>query len=570
MLEGRTLLSVYTVDHLADDLVGNGLNGSLRYCITNAADGDSIHFGVTGTIKLTRELPDLNHSIRIDGPGADQLTVGRYSGAYYRIFTVDQSATVSFDGLTIADGIVLGDDGGGIYNGGTLTVSNCTISQNTAIDNYDICDGWYGGDGGGIYNGGTLTVHDCTFSGNYAYTEGGGICNFAGAFAAKLTVSDSTLSGNGALATYGGGGICNDTFSVYNKGTVTVTGSTLSGNGDSAICNNLGTLTVSDSTLSGNTGGLYGGGIINLNGTLTVTGSTLSGNSAQFYGGGICNFSSGVFAATLTVSDSTLSGNSAVASSGAGGGICTLGTGTVTLTNVTLTANRATAHGGGLYVDTSSALLHNTLIAGNFRSATGTTRDDVFGTLDPGGDYNLIGDGSGMTGLTNGVNGNLVGSASDPLDPLLDSLQDNGGPTQTRALLAGSPALNAGDPSQLGVPDQRGVVRSGGVNIGAYQASASAFVLTAPATVTAGVPFDVTVKAVDPFGQTAIGYTGTVHFSSTDGQAVLPGDYTFTAGDNGAHTFSGGATLETTGDQSITVSDTVVDPLTGSLLITVR
>jgi hypothetical protein len=56
--------------------------------------------------------------------------------------------------------------------------------------------------------------------------------------------------------------------------------------------------------------------------------------------------------------------------------------------------------------------------------------------------------------------------------------------------LAGSPALNAGDPAQLGGADQRGVVRSGGVNIGAYQASASSFVLTAPATVTAGTAFD--------------------------------------------------------------------------------
>jgi hypothetical protein len=93
------------------------------------------------------------------------------------------------------------------------------------------------------------------------------------------------------------------------------------------------------------------------------------------------------------------------------------------------------------------------------------------------------------------------------------------------ALLAGSPALNAGDPSQLGVADQRGVVRSGGVNIGAYQASATAFVVTAPATATAGTPFDLTVTAVDPFGQTALGYTGRVTFTSADAYgARLPAD----------------------------------------------
>src|SRR5262249_14633741 len=153
-----------------------------------------------------------------------------------------------------------------------------------------------------------------------------------------------------------------------------------------------------------------------------------------------------------------------------------------------------------------SPVLHNTLVAGNFNRGT---RDDVFGALNASGDYNLIGDGTGMTGQSDGVNGNLVGSAAAPLDPLLGPLQDNGGPTKTHALLAGSPALNAGDPAQLGVADQRGVVRSGGVNIGAYQASASAFVLTAPDSVTAGAPFDATVKAVDSFGQTAVGYTGT-------------------------------------------------------------
>src|SRR5260370_25869021 len=98
------------------------------------------------------------------------------------------------------------------------------------------------------------------------------------------------------------------------------------------------------------------------------------------------------------------------------------------------------------------------------------TRDDVYGALGPNGDYNLIGDGTNMTGLSNGVNGNQVGSAASPIDPLLGPLADNGGPTKTHALLPGSPALNAGDPSQLGTADQRGVVRKGGVNIGAYQA----------------------------------------------------------------------------------------------------
>jgi hypothetical protein len=254
-----------------------------------------------------------------------------------------------------------------------------------------------------------------------------------------LTVSNSTLSGNSASDDYGnrrGGGIFND-----------------------------GTLTVSNSTLSGNTAGEgSGGGIYNYEGTLTVSNSTLSGNSAGA-GGGIFNFDG-----TLTVSNSTLSGNTA--SYGGGIYIGNPATLPVTLTNVTLTANRANYQGGGLYVYSVFPVLHNTLIAGNFY-ASGTTRDDVYGALDPRGDYNLIGDGTGMTGLGNGVNGNLVGSAAAPIDPLLSPLQDNGGPTQTHALLPGSPAIDAGDNTGAPMWDQRGPgfprIEHGIIDIGAFE-----------------------------------------------------------------------------------------------------
>jgi hypothetical protein len=276
----------------------------------------------------------------------------------------------------------------------------------------------------------------------------------------------------------------------------------------------------------------------------------------------------------LTVSNSTLSGNSA----SYGGGIYSYFqvSGDLAINNSTVTANRAHYAARGLYTGfPGQPALHNTLIAGNFRSSTGAVRDDVSGHLVPGGGYNLIGDGTGMTGLQNGANGNLVGSASDPIDPLLGPLHDNGGPTQTMALLPSSQALNAGDPGRLGVPDQRGVVRSGGVNIGAYQASASAFILDAPATVTAGDPFDVAVTAVDPFGQVAVGYTSTVTFSTTDPDArvVLPADYTFTADNGGLHTFTdtglGETTLRTPGDQLLTVADMADATITGGATVTV-
>jgi predicted outer membrane repeat protein len=295
----------------------------------------------------------------------------------------------------------------------TATISGLTIS-----------DGYTdGGAGGGIYNNrGTLTVTSSTISGNTAFWAGG-IYNALG----TLTVTHSTLSGN--EAGFGGG--------ILSDGTLTVTNSTLSGNSATSgggIYNNRGTLTVTNSTLSGNSA-TSGGGIYNISGTLTVTNSTLSGNTASTGGGGIHNIG------TATVTSSTLSGNSATSS---GGGIYNLGT-------LTLAA---------------------CIVAGN----SATTGPDVFGSIIDGG-YNLLRHAAGSTGLTHGDNGNLVGSSAAPLDPVLGSLQDNGGPTETHALLEGSPAINAipvdgsaGCGTDI-LTDQRGVARpqGAGCDIGAFE-----------------------------------------------------------------------------------------------------
>ncbi len=99
-------------------------------------------------------------------------------------------------------------------------------------------------------------------------------------------------------------------------------------------------------------------------------------------------------------------------------------------------------------------------------------------------------------------------------------------------------------------------------------APAALLVVTAPLTATAGTAFNFTVRAIDVSNNTATGYTGTVHFTSTDGAATLPADYTFTTGDNGVHTFS--ATLKTVGSQTITATDTGNGTITGSATVTVN
>jgi hypothetical protein len=99
-------------------------------------------------------------------------------------------------------------------------------------------------------------------------------------------------------------------------------------------------------------------------------------------------------------------------------------------------------------------------------------------------------------------------------------------------------------------------------NLTVFAAAASAFVIGGLSTpVTAGAAETFTVTAYDPYGNIATGYTGTVHLTSSDGQAALPADYAFTAGDAGSHAFS--AALKTAGAQSITATDTVDSTVTG-------
>jgi Big-like domain-containing protein/VCBS repeat protein len=109
---------------------------------------------------------------------------------------------------------------------------------------------------------------------------------------------------------------------------------------------------------------------------------------------------------------------------------------------------------------------------------------------------------------------------------------------------------------------------TGNVSTTVNASVATHFSVSAPATATLGTAFTVTVTALDAFNNTAAGYRGTVHFTSSDGAAVLPPNYTFTAADAGVHSFT--VTLNTAGTQSVTVTDTVTGSITGSTNITVN
>ena len=219
-----------------------------------------------------------------------------------------------------------------------------------------------------------------------------------------------------------------------------------------------GGLTIANCTISGHTTGSSGGGIVS-SGTLSIVNSTISGNSATGgFGGGI--YSTG----TAQITNSTISNNSASELSlgiGSGGGILN-GGGSLVVTNSTISGNVAQFRGGGIQSNSGTLRSRNTIIALN----TAPSGPDVFGALSSE-NFNLIGNNSGVT-ITPAQSADRIGTPGSPINPLLDTLKDNGGPTLTRALLSGSTAINNGDPNAP-ARDQRGYVRPNPPDIGAYE-----------------------------------------------------------------------------------------------------
>jgi hypothetical protein len=289
-----------------------------------------------------------------------------------------------------------------------------------------------------------VTLSNLTIRGGNAF-KGGGILNNG-----ALTINNSTITGNSALS-WGGG--------IFNSGTLRVMASTLSGNTVSNTCYSY-CLAI-------------GGGLYNQGGTVTISNSTLDHNRAVRYCNSGCRPSGGAIGngGTMTITNSTISANIAVVDfcirgcMAAGGGIES--NGTLTINNSTISGNSAVGKdgpgGGGIF---GNVILQNSIVA---NSPSG---GNCSGTMTSKG-YNLSSDSTC----------NLSGSGDlNNIDPKLGVLQNNGGPTQTIALLSGSPAIDAGNPSgctdaqgHLLTTDQRGMPRpdpgdTGRCDMGAYEA----------------------------------------------------------------------------------------------------
>jgi parallel beta-helix repeat protein len=275
--------------------------------------------------------------------------------------------------------------------------------------------------------------------------------------------STTTVTGPGASLLSVSGGNTQGVFWVNAGASAAMSGLTVTG-GNAATgagVNNLGTLSLTNCTVSGNTASNDGGGVYTQSsGTTALTGCTLSGNSAGSYGGAIFTKNG-----LLNLVDCTVASNTAVIS---GGGIEAQGT--VTVKNTTMSGNSSSLNhipgiGGGGAIDNNGGAFQvtvgNSILAGN--------------TSDFGPDFSnaVISAGNNLIGKTNGSSGwvgsDLTGTIASPLNPQLAALANNGGPTQTMALLPNSPAINAGNSINAPTTDQRGLTRFGNTDIGAFE-----------------------------------------------------------------------------------------------------
>jgi hypothetical protein len=372
---------------------------------------------------------------------------------------------------TIVDGSAAGSVAV-IPSAATVTIDGLTLRNGSAIG------------GGGIYTYGTLTLLNSTVSGNVAtgYDGGGGIR--VGYGAGATTLVNSTVSNNTTTYLFGGDGAG---ISAHYGASLNLTNCTVSGN-----------------TISAGFGG-YGAGIFTYKTPLFINKTTISGNSTTYLGGGIMAYKSN----PTEIRNSTISGNT-------GTGLLTYGHQPypTTLLNCTITNNSSNFRAAGFSHDMSvPAQVRNTIIAGNIGG--GYASDNIGGSFSSLG-HNLIGHATGGTGFTNGVSGDKVGTQAVPLDPLLGALANNGGPTETHALLGGSPCIDAGDPVVFEPTDQRGIARiAGQTDIGAFEVGATVAAFCTAGTTTHGCVPSIAGLGT-PSASASSGFTITV--SSVEGQ----------------------------------------------------
>jgi uncharacterized repeat protein (TIGR01451 family) len=354
-------------------------------------------------------------------------------------------------------GNVAGESGGALttHSGDlALTITNSEFFGNTAAEA-----------GGGLWASGSTWITDSLFVGNLVTdtrSMGGGLFleGVGGIASSRFEANHSFGMGGGIVLSGGAPG----STSVALRGPAQLSG-----------------LTILNTAIVSNTSEYGGAGLLSDGGSVVMLDSTVAGNIAD--GGDGWGTGGGVQLMDVPVAsftNTTIANNHAVGADDDGGGGMMIydfanANSQVHLLHCTLTGNSTTSTsasgtgGGGISaVGTYTLHMTNTLVAGNV-SAAG--KPDVAATVTSGGG-NLVGNGAGANGLTHGVNGDQVGTAANPIGPLLGDLGDYGGATGTVPLLPGSPAIDKATGVSAILKDQRGVARPQGAasDIGAYEA----------------------------------------------------------------------------------------------------
>jgi filamentous hemagglutinin family protein len=418
--------TIVNVAPAAPGILQNGVNISASGATLNLSSGTFTGIGDNVVV--------IDKSLTIRGEGADATVIDGQNQR--RVFNI-AAGTVNIEGLRISNGNIDGF-GGGILIGedSNATVRNSIISNNSAFfvpDTSGVAGSFFEGNGGGIFNNrGTLSVINSTINSNTSANTGGGITNIDG----TVTITNSSLVNNIA--------------------------SGIGDNGDGA-----------------------GGGISNLLGSVTIVNSLIANNSTtnDGLGGGVLNLSG-----TINIFNSTISGNSA-GSEGIGGGIFNVGNtdpsnsqnGIINITNSTITTNSASS-GGAIYNDLEGVInVSNSILAGNIAPSNSEIfNEESFNSPEfsaNGGVLNSL--GFNLVGQNGNAGGFLV-SASDivlggSIDTVIAPLALNGGQTPNFALVAGSPAIDAGSSAPGVTTDQRGAPRPVGAanDIGSFEFGSS-------------------------------------------------------------------------------------------------
>jgi uncharacterized repeat protein (TIGR01451 family) len=470
--------------------------------------------------------------------------------AYVKAGTVTFSNDVFTHNAADDDGGVLSDDGGS-----TVAISNSSLSENAAD-----------GEGGAVYADitGTLSISNSVFDDAQAADEAGGAIAVDGG-SGSVTISGSTFDGDSSVG--GDGGAISDDVG---PSTLTITGSTFDGDssGDKpggAVYTDGADLSVSASSFMDNAGkeggALYihgsaagapesvttstftdnqatdseGGAIYDEAGAVTLARDTFTGDNAGTDGGAFYYDSDD----GLTATNDTFDGNEA----GDEGGAIYFNApasppATISLLSDTITRNAA-FQGGGIALPQDAASIEDTIVAGNNGGTDTESGEDCYGgsstslasdsasLADKGG--NIDSDG---TCFSAGVSHDHVG-----VNPGLGPLASSGGPTQTDALLSGSPAIGDGVGGSCPSTDDRGVSRPGACDSGAFQTAAASLGVTgsAPGTSPAGRPLAYTFHVTDIGAGAATGVTftdtlpaGSSYYSSSFSQGSCTGTKTVT------------------------------------------